>query len=385
MAQIIIVDDNPEHRWIAAKVLRREGFEVHEAASGEAALGLAEKSPPDLILSDVHMAGLDGYDVIQQLRLRPGLANVPVILMTGEANFDGMRQGMTVGADDYLPKPFSAAQLVTAVRMRLDKHRELMKEAEAKIGALREQIVMMVPHELLTPLNGILGFAHLMQEESGRLGAAEIREYARAIEQSGERLHELVKNVLIFAQLEAIQVHPQRIEALRNARTENPGNVVERIAREQATSTERVDDLIVKREEEDSAGSVKMGSEYVAKIVQEAIANAFKFSRRGTPVTVLVRHRPEDFWVSISDQGCGMTTEQLSRVGAYVQFDRRLHAQNGAGLGLAIARSLAQLHEGSMTITSSLNQGTQVSIRLPVSSGGSIVADEPMPRPAYEG
>lgn len=129
MTKILVIDDDDSFRTTTAKLLRRKEFQVVEAINGEHGLAEAFHSPPDLVLSDVGMLGLNGFDVVRELRTHGRTATIPVILMTGAPEEYQMRSGMELGADDFLSKPFDPPTLYAAVQMRLDRSRQIQKQA----------------------------------------------------------------------------------------------------------------------------------------------------------------------------------------------------------------------------------------------------------------
>ena len=183
----------------------------------------------------------------------------------------------------------------------------------------------------------------------------------QVIYDSGKRLERLIENFLIYAQIEMISADPQKIKALRAKRTERPAALIEQHARGQATLAKRPEDLTLQLAEE----SVMMSEDYLAKIVDELVQNAFKFSERGKSVTVSLSRSSDGVSLAVKDQGRGFTADDASRVGAYMQFDRKLHEQQGLGLGLVIAKRLTELHGGTLSIESSRGAATVVMVTFP--------------------
>src|SRR5256885_9489149 len=166
MNKILIIDDEEWLREMVNLALSQKGYEVVEAANGSMGIELARKELPDLILCDVNMDKVNGYATLSSLRDQPATASIPFILMTGLADNAGMRQGMELGADDYLPKPFTIEALYAAVEARLKKTQTLREEAEKKLADLRDNLSLMLPHELRTPLNGIIGYGEILASDS---------------------------------------------------------------------------------------------------------------------------------------------------------------------------------------------------------------------------
>jgi signal transduction histidine kinase len=362
MKKILVIDDEEWLREMMLLALRQRGFNVVEAENGAAGIELARRELPDLILCDVNMEKVDGYLTLSSLRSEAVTASIPFILMTGLADQAGMRHGMELGADDYLPKPFTIEALYAAVEARLKKVTAVRQEAEKKLADLRENLSMMLPHELRTPLNGILAYGEMLVADAATLPPAEIAEMGQVIYDSGKRLERLIENFLIYAQLELLNSDPQKLHSLLRSQTQSASGVIEKHARGQAESAKRATDLIL----ELADVPVPISEEYLSKIVDELVQNAFKFSLPNSPVRVaLANNSPDTVTLTVADHGRGLSSEHVAKIGAYMQFDRKMHEQQGLGLGLTICRRLTQLHGGTLAIQSEQGGGTTVTIKLP--------------------
>ena len=364
MKRILVIDDEEWLREMIQLALRQKGYEVIEAENGAVGIEKARKHLPDLVLCDVNMEKVDGYLTLSSLRSEPSTAAIPFILMTGLADNAGMRHGMELGADDYLPKPFTIEALYAAVDTRLKKAQALREDAEKKLSDLRDNISMMLPHELRTPLNGILAYGEILTTDAATLKPEEIAEMGQTIHESGKRLERLVENFLIYSQIELLETDPNRAQALRKKRTASPRDLIEDKVAQQAESAGRTDDLAVELADR----PVAISEEYLAKIVDELVHNAFKFSKPGSPVTVSLQPTDKMLTLVVTDQGRGIEAEHLRNLGAYMQFDRKSHEQQGLGLGLVIARRLTELHGGNLAIQSDPTKGTTVTVQLPLAT-----------------
>ena len=365
MSKILVVDDEEWLREMIRLALAQHGFEVLEAADSQSGVTVAREHLPDLILSDVNMdkAGA-GYTLLAKLREDPATAAIPFILMTGLADAAGMRHGMALGADDYLPKPFKIDELYAAVDARLRKVKTVRDQAEQKLSHLRKQISFALPHELRTPLNGIISNAELLADhEQLPLPASEIAVMGREISQSGLRLERLIENFLAYAQIELLATDPQGVSELREVRILKPSEAVKSTASQIADRMGRLSDLVVEMSEAPLA--LGIAEDYFKKIVTELVQNAFKFSAAGNPVRVQLAAAGGETEFSVRDSGRGFSTEQIQRIGAYVQFERKMQDVEGLGLGLAIAKKLAELHGGSLTVESSQGNGSTVTVKFP--------------------
>jgi signal transduction histidine kinase len=188
----------------------------------------------------------------------------------------------------------------------------------------------------------------------------------QVIHDSGKRLERLVENFLIYAQIELLGADMQKIGALRQKQTQSPARLIEEHARGQAQAAKRGDDLALNLADH----AVPMSEGYLAKIVDELVQNAFKFSEAGKRVSVGLSASPTGVMLSVTDQGRGFSTEHITKVGAYMQFDRKIQEQQGLGLGLVIARRLTELHGGTLSIQSERGGATTVTVRLPKAAVG---------------
>ncbi|HVN83403.1 MAG TPA: HAMP domain-containing sensor histidine kinase [Candidatus Binatia bacterium] len=234
-----------------------------------------------------------------------------------------------------------------------------------EIGRLGEAFDNL-PHEMLTPLTGIIGYGELLKDGPDATKPEEIRYMASRIVECGQRLHHLIQNFLIFARIEASATDPTMLAGLKASRTDDAAAVVARAARRATETQGRSRDLVIEGE----TGDVAMPSDYLVKIVEELVDNACKFSPRFTPVSVQTAVG-DRFELTVRDQGRGMSAAEVARVEAYVQFERALYEQQGIGLGLTIARRLAEVHGGELKIDGETYHGTTVRVSLPLVRPGS--------------
>jgi two-component system, sensor histidine kinase and response regulator len=269
-----------------------------------------------------------------------------------------IRRGMELGADDYIEKPFTIPELVKAVRVRFEKQAELVQRAERKLQELRTSLSLALPHELVTPLNSILGFSSLLKDSV--LPPEEVQECARHINEAACRLQRLVENFCFYAHLEVSATDPQKRADLIRSEQYPVVDLLASAAQKVARNHRREQDLSLNLEE----ATLVVSPSYLQRLVTELVDNAFKFSQPGTLVSLHSRHVETGYHLTVEDQGKGMTAEQIDHVGAHIQFERKFQEQQGSGLGLAISRRLAEAHRGSLWIESTPGKGTKVQVIL---------------------
>jgi signal transduction histidine kinase len=354
-ARILVIDDEPALLSLLGHVLGEHGFETLLAADGAAAVDVARRERPDLVVCDVNMPRLDGYGVLAAVRGEPALAATPFIFLTSDPE---ARAGMRSGADDYLQKPVSIADLVAACEARLERRHEMAREGERRVEEVRRAIADLLPHELRTPLVGIIGSAEVLRECHATLRAEDVKGLSEAILRGAYRLHRLVENYILFSEFEARRLAGQPViepfAAPAGARD------VAEAATDVAARVNRAPDL--RLELDDVA--VPVGSTYLHKAVSELVDNAFRFSEPGSPVAVSLRG-PARVVLSVADRGRGLTPAQVKEIAAFRQFDRARYEQQGSGVGLTIARRIVDATGGRVVIESKPGEGTTVRAEWP--------------------
>lgn len=364
MSKILVIDDDDILREMVVTVLRGAGYTALEAGDGSEGIAIAQSDSPDLVICDILMGNVDGFSVLEQLRASPPTSSIPFVIMTSLSDRESVRKGMTEGADDYLIKPFSLNDLLAAVQTQIAKHQRRIESSEKKLSELRMNISMALPHEFLTPLHVILGNANAIVSRTSDLSPADLLRIGSAIGRSGSRLQRLTENFLIYTQIEILATQQAEVNALRNNQLPESLHLIDSIARQRARIYNRLSDISTDIVE----SPVRILPEHLTKIVEEIVDNAFKFSEPGTPVRMTSTRSNHRLVLSVSDEGRGISNEEIGSLGAYQQFKRKFYEQQGVGLGLIIAKRLAELYDGTITIISDGKKGTVVEINLPTKS-----------------
>jgi len=363
MSLILVVEDEEHIRNNICEILTYENYHVIQASNGVQGVKMAQEYKPDLILCDVLMPGLTGWDVLLELRSNADTADVQFVFLTALADRASTRKGMSHGADDYVPKPFTHKELLDSVSTRLKRREESNIRQTDKLDQLRRNIIYALPHELRSPLTGILSCAEfLLLDHDTDLELDRVQNVARIIERSGKRLQRLIENYLYFAQLEMIASDYPRREGFKTHLVSNPGGVIYEASKERAQTHQRINDLQMDLQNT----AIAIQDENLQKLVSELVDNACKFSQPGTPILVETRINGTVFAVRVVDQGRGMEHEEVQNIDPFAQFQRTLFEQQGVGLGLAIVRRLTDLYGGQFSVVSQPGQGTDVMVMLPI-------------------
>jgi signal transduction histidine kinase len=354
MKTILLVDDDPQLRTVFDLALSKHGYHVIVADSGSSALALARQHLPDLILTDIHMPGGDGSTLLQDIRHDPELRSKQVVLMTGRPDLVTPRKGMEEGADDFLLKPVSLGPLLSCVEARFRRASVNWRVEDEMLTRLRSSVPSQLPHEFFTPLGGIIGLTDILRTSLAELTPQEVADIHEDIYQSALRLHRTLRNFLLILELQDAAPQPllspllaSQVEAAIQAGVTE----VFRLNKRQSDVTVDV-----------KPGSLPMKAEDLTRLVEELVDNACKFSRHGTPIKVELS---ADRRLIVTDQGRGLTSEQIGQIGAFQQFDRKKHEQQGLGLGLVLVQKLAQLVNAKFSMRSDPGKGATVEIAFP--------------------
>lgn len=319
------------------------------------------KQQPDLILCDVGMPGMNGYEVISAIQSDPRHREIPFIFLTARAAREDQRRGMSLGADDYITKPFSEQDIIGAIAARVRRQRPLRERIEQLMTERRSEAGANWSHELMTPLNGIFGGLELIEQLQGKLPSGEMKELLGLIRESAERQQRLFQKVVLFYELERLRLgrqeaHPETCDA--------PTSVLA-AATAAASTANRLGDLKLTCDPAD----LPVSSRFLVCAVTELIDNALRFSTPGSPVRVRGTRQGDRYHLEITDRGVGMKPEACAKIGAFVQFERPLREQQGLGLGLAIARAVAEIAGGTLHLAPNADgPGLQVRVELPVAA-----------------
>lgn len=367
MTKILIIEDDPQIREEVLFWLSLEDYEAIGASNGREGIELAQSYRPDLIISDIMMPEKDGYRVLLEVRTQPTTALIPFIFLTAKQEKADIRYGMELGADDYITKPFAREEFLRAIHARLNRQQQYAQDSEQQVNRLRQNFLRTLPHELRTPLVGILGIGELLMQDADTLTPAEIADYAGLITNSGQQLYRLIENYLLYTQLEQLAADPAQAALLTQGRVTQTAAILRETSERVANKYARSPDLLLTIQ----PAVVPIEGQDLTKIIYELVDNAFKFSKAPARVQVNATIQDDTYVILVTDQGRGMTPENIAAIAAYVQFERATYEQQGAGLGLAIVRRLLELAGGLVQIESTVNVGTQMCVTIPLGASNS--------------
>lgn len=368
---ILVVEDDLHLLEGIRDILELNGYEVWTAANGEAGLAeiQAHRRPPDLIVSDIMMPRMDGYDFFESVRAEPAWVHIPFIFLTAKGEREDIRRGKRMGAEDYVVKPFDADELLVAISARLERRRQIERHWQGEVSTIKQNILMILNHEFRTPLTYVVAYADMLHRDADELTLDDIRTFLRGINAGAGRLRRLVENFILLVELEtgeAAQTFEWRSQAL--ADYASLLSTIEEKYAEQAREKEVTLSIAVAND----LPPVRADPQYLSAAIECLVDNAVKFSDKpGSQVTLSAYRDGPMICLAVRDQGRGIPEEERENIfQTFYQIERHKYEDQGAGAGLAIVQGVVRLHGGEVALESTVGQGSEFVIRLPICLSG---------------
>ena len=373
---ILIVDDEDRNLQILGSILDRVGYEVMYAQNGTEAIQASIQETPDLILLDVMMPDMNGFEVCRHIKALPSTEQIPVIFVTARMEASDVVEGFSCGGCDYITKPFEGEELLVRVRTQLELRRaqaclaEKTMELEeslrtvtsknmelASLNHEKNEILGIASHDLRRGIASIIGLSQLVRDGQD-LSLAEIREMVDMIEEEGIKLNELVTSLIDVHAIE--QGHMSFYFQILDLR-----HVLENLLRP-FIKTAAKKKIQIEYSLGDEPAPVNADIQALRQIFENLISNALKFSPMGSVVGVYIRSTDTGYEVVIQDRGPGFSPEDLRKV--YHKF-ARLSArptadESSTGLGLSIVKSLADYMHAELKLETQLGVGSSFIVSL---------------------
>jgi two-component system sensor histidine kinase/response regulator len=358
-ALVLVVDDEIKNIQVVGALLLKHGHEVIAATSGLDALAKLETARPDLILLDVMMPGMTGFELCRKVRENPDLRDIPVIFLSAATDKNFVVEALEAGAVDYVTKPFHGAELISRVELHANwrkTHRQLEKVVREK-----NRLLEIVAHDLKNPLSGIQ-FAASMLSENAALPEASRDHLVNSILDSAKRAFEIVAGLLETRGLEEAKASIVKdTVCLREHTVKAVKNFSQHVRRKNMSLTLNGD----------SQGINVLGeSRSLQCCVENLISNAIKFSPRESNVTVSIERTPQSGIFRIEDEGPGILDEEVSLLfGKFTRLSARPTAgEASTGMGLHIVHELVSVMGGSVSYQRRQNGGACFVIELPLAN-----------------
>ncbi len=381
---VLVVDDKPLNLEILFEHLDLEGFKVFTAQNGRAALKHAAENLPDIILLDIMMPGINGFETCRRLKANEATKHIPVIFMTALSGTQNIIEGFEAGGVDYITKPFQSQELLARIQAHL-KIRQLQEELRKQnqkleeyaetlarknvqldeknrqlqeVNATKDRFFSIISHDLKGQLGELKGFPELIKEHLDAYTQDELKKLLTDFNKPIEQLYALFENLFTWSKIQSgmIECYPE------------PMNVKDIISRNISVfTTDAGQKQILLRSTIQEQFVVWADSDMIDMVVTNLLSNAIKFTPEGGTINISAEQREHDIVISISDSGIGMRAEHISNLFRIdVQYQQKGTAgEKGTGLGLIICKKLLESNGGDIWVESGIGNGTTFRFSLP--------------------
>jgi two-component system sensor histidine kinase/response regulator len=364
--KVLIVDDDRLNIRVLSGILKGDGYVLAEADSGEKALLVYSSFRPDLVLLDVMLPGIDGFETCRRLKQEHGDKSAPVIFITAKSESDDVVEGLTAGGVDYLPKPFKPKEVMARIRTHLQnqilsEQRKMLVEQLRMANAAKNRFLGMAAHDLRNPLASIRGIAEFMREGAVGTFTPSQLELIETIHGASQSMLDMVNELLDVATIEAGQLK-LRLE---------PHNLADLIAKSVSMISREAQKKKTQVTFATPATPVTLtiDAAKMRQVVDNLLSNAIKYSPPGSTINALVTPNLDNSTCSFSvrDQGPGIPDDERDKL--FKDFSRLSSKPTGGekstGLGLAICRKIVEAHHGVIAVENLPDRGCEFRVTLP--------------------
>lgn len=350
--KVLIVDDTPANINILGHFIKKSGLDISVAPNAEIAQKLIKKNKPDLILLDIMMPGMDGYQLCETLKASDQTKDIPVIFVTIKSDIDDLIKGFEIGCADYIEKPFQELEVLVRVKSQLSIVK-LIRELKRSNQELQE-FTSIVSHDLKEPIRKVISFGERLKEKNTNLDE-EGNHYIDKIHDASIRMNALIDDLLILSNITTKEKSFERHD-LTIIVKDSLINLEDRMEKTQGKVS--IDNL----------PSIEVDQSQMRQLFQNLIGNSLKYHREGiSPVVNIYSKSSENEKVEIviEDNGIGFDEKYADKIFEPMQ---RLHGKSeyeGSGIGLAICRKIVDRHQGIISVKSTEGKGSTFIRTLP--------------------
>lgn len=368
MSRLLVVDDSAQNRLVATGHLETAGYEVIEASSGEEALQMLAHERVDLVVLDVLMPGIGGFEACRRIRATPAIADTPILFLTALGDREATAPAIEAGGDDLLPKPFHRSELLLRVNA-LIRQRQTTRELQEALRTQAEQnetlrrieddkrrISQLIVHDLRGPISAALANAQLLRRTFEN---AEDTEIIEDIIVAMQQLDRTARDLLDLSRAEEGELVAHRESFRVSELCAEVASAMRGLAR--MTDVEIVSSIRTERAEADR--------ELLRRLIQNLVHNALKHAPRASTIVIEASLDEDGFLVCVSDTGPGIPPEEAGRIfERFVTLDAGAARTGSAGLGLAFCRLAAEAHGGRIWFEPRDGGGATFCVRIPQKS-----------------
>ena len=355
---IMVVDDHAANLKILQEVLQIKGYRVLAASDGKTALKAAARNPPDLILLDIIMPEMDGFEVCKRMKADAVLSEIPVIFISALAETEDIVKAFAVGGVDYVTKPFRFEEVNTRVETHLRLHK-LQRELKA-LNEQKDRFLGMAAHDLRSPLSVIIGYSELLADElAPLLTASQVKLFGQIVK-SSEFMSGLINDLLDISAIESghLSIERQPVDITI------PIKSCVEINRALAAKK----NMAVTLSCPEILPNVFADVYRIEQVMNKLLSNAMKYAQPGTEISVRLCHEEDEVIISVADQGPGIPEKEQDKLFmAFAKTSVKTTAgERSTGLGLLIVKKIVDAHEGRIWFSSEPGKGTEFFFSLPI-------------------
>ncbi len=354
---ILIVDDIGDNLKLLDEILRPEGYKTRLVPNGPLAIKAAEKEKPDLILLDIMMPEMDGFEVCRSLKENPALKDIPIIFISASGDTNDIVTALNIGGVDYINKPFQAEDVKARVLTHLKLCRQNIELRE--LNATKNKFFSIIAHDLRSPFNGFLGLTRLMVEDLESLSGEDIKELSLSMRDSATNVFRLLENLLEWARLQqgliAFNPHLVKLYPL----------VMESVTSVKDAATKKCFKLVFNVPENID---VFADHNMLQTVIRNLVSNAVKFTAKGGKISVSAKTDVDNtVEIAINDNGIGMNAIMMDNLFRLDIKTNREGTENepSSGLGLILCKEFVEKHGGKIRVESAEGIGSTFYVTLP--------------------
>jgi len=360
--KVLIVDDVARNIQLVANFLKQAGYDINYALSGKAAINHVKNEKFDLILLDIMMPEMDGFEVCQKLKSSPDTEEIPVIFLTAKTDIDSLTKAFEVGGLDYITKPFNKAELLVRVKTHLDlqQKKKILKE----LIATKDKFFSIIAHDLRSPLNQLLGLSEILQKEIESDRTAEVLKLANLMNKSAKSGRSLLENLLEWSrsQTGSINISPEVLVVSKFAK--------EVIALNGDNALQK--SISIKNKINKYITAYADGN-MIKTILRNLISNGIKFTQNGGEIILDASVSEHSVTVTVSDSGIGLAKDDISKLFKIDINPKTIgnSSEKGTGLGLILCKEFVEINGGQIWVESEIGKGSSFHFSLPLSKPNS--------------
>jgi len=352
---ILIVDDNPVNLRVMIQNLAEAGYETRIAQDGQEAIEQLELSLPDIILLDIMMPGMDGFETCEQIKKIPSAKNIPIIFMTALSETENKVKGLKLGAVDYITKPFQHEEVLARINTHLTIRRQQV--ALNHLNATKDRFFSIIAHDLRGVFNPLMISTDMLIKIATKEESSKMIQFANSVKKSTHNAYELLENLLTWSrcQRDSIDVTFTKME-IGKVIQKNVDLYIEKAGQKNISLSYDVPEGIIAYADRNITDT----------ILRNLIANALKFTHAGGSIKIGVEQKEEFLHIAVSDDGTGIDKEGLEKLFKIDSKYKKKGTANehGTGLGLILCKELSIKNNGNIWVTSELDHGSTFTFSL---------------------